>query len=89
VIRWVQAWTPAITFCVPLALDLANHERGRHETHRYAFYVVRVCVSHSTITRSLVMRMEETGLNEDCKSFRVRNSSGSSAPSREVGLTVI
>jgi len=38
--RWIDAWSPAIAFCSPVALDLVNHERGRHETHRYGSYVV-------------------------------------------------
>jgi len=33
--RWVNAWSPAISKCLPVALDLANHEWGRHETHAY------------------------------------------------------
>ena len=41
VVRWMEAWTPAIMYCSPLALDLANHERGRHETHRYPSYAVQ------------------------------------------------
>jgi len=31
--RWVKAWTPVVSTCLPIALDLANHEWGRHETH--------------------------------------------------------
>ena len=31
----MNAWTPAITYCLPVALDLANHEWGRHDTHVY------------------------------------------------------
>ena len=34
--RWVNAWSPAMTTCLPIALDLANHPWGRHETHTYA-----------------------------------------------------
>jgi len=33
--RYMNAWTPAITYCLPVALDLANHEWGRHDTHVY------------------------------------------------------
>jgi len=34
--RWLDAWTPAIIHCLPVALDLANHEWGRHDTRSYA-----------------------------------------------------
>jgi len=37
--RWIQAWNPTIAFCSPLALDLANHEWGRHETHSLVMYM--------------------------------------------------
>ena len=33
--RWINAWSPTISKCLPIALDLANHEWGRHETHAY------------------------------------------------------
>lgn len=42
--RWIHAWSPAIFFCSPIALDLPNHEWGRHETHRYVPYAVQVCL---------------------------------------------
>ena len=35
---WVNAWTPAISYCLPLALDLANHKWGRHDTHAYVHF---------------------------------------------------
>jgi len=41
----------------------------------------------SITTKSLVMLMERTGLEEDCNSFRVRKSSRSSTSSRAVRLT--
>jgi len=31
--RWINVWSPVLTACSPVALDLANHEWGRHETH--------------------------------------------------------
>ena len=33
--RWINAWSLAITICLPTALDLVNHQWGRHETHTY------------------------------------------------------
>ena len=33
--RWINVWSPAMTACLPLALDLANHPWGRHKTHAY------------------------------------------------------
>ena len=33
--RYMNTWTHAITYCLPVALDLANYEWGRHETHVY------------------------------------------------------
>ena len=44
IVRWMDAWNPAIAFCSPIALDLANHKWGRHDTHRYVLYVVQVRV---------------------------------------------
>ena len=34
--RWINAWIPTLSLCVPLALDLANNEDGYHDTHAYA-----------------------------------------------------
>jgi len=83
--RWIHAWSPAIGLCSPLALDLANHERGRHDTHRYVSYAVLVHLFRPNVipTNSLVMFMEPTGLDEDCQLYRVRNSPSCSAPSCE------
>ena len=43
----MNAWAPAILNCLPLALDLANHEWGRHDTHAYVplrfDFQARVC----------------------------------------------
>jgi len=61
VTRWINAWARAIYRCVPTALDLVNHEWGCHDTHRYV-----------SLRSSLIMRTEPTGLDEDCKLFRVR-----------------
>ena len=33
--RWINAWSLALTACSPIALDLANHQWDRHETHTY------------------------------------------------------
>lgn len=33
--RWINVWSPVITMCLPTALDLVNHQWGRHETHTY------------------------------------------------------
>ena len=33
--RWISVWSPAMSACLPIALDLANHEWGRHRTHAY------------------------------------------------------
>jgi len=36
VTRWINAWSRAIFWCAPTALDLGDHEWGHHDTHRYA-----------------------------------------------------
>lgn len=33
--RWINAWSLAMTACLPIALDIPNHQQGRHETHTY------------------------------------------------------
>ena len=70
---WMNAWTPAISYCLPLALDLANHEWGRHDTHAYVPSSMgsKFAFSDSIPTRSLVMFMEDTGLDGDHQSHRV------------------
>jgi len=35
--RWLNAWSMAIAYCSPIALDLANHEWGYHDTHGLVF----------------------------------------------------
>jgi len=40
--RWMNVWADTITCCSPAALDLANHEWGRHDTHRYVLSAVLV-----------------------------------------------
>ena len=71
----MSTWTPAISYCLPLALDLANHEWGRHDTHAYVLYALsfKFVFSYSIPTRSLVLIMEDTGLKEDHQSHRVGN----------------
>ena len=81
--RWVTAWTPSIVYCLALALDLANHEWGRHDTHVYApttLYFMFV-FPDLTLTRSLVIFMEPTGLGEGYQSFRVGKLRAYSNPS--------
>ena len=70
---WINAWTPAITHCLPLALDLANHEWGRHDTHAYvpSAHASEFASTDSTPTRSLVISTEHTGLRGDHESYRV------------------
>jgi len=36
--RWVNAWYFVMVMCVPVALDLANHEWGHHDTHVYVSF---------------------------------------------------
>ena len=69
----MNAWTPAISYCLPLALDLANHEWGRHSTHAYVPSTMGsgLVFSDSIPMRSLVMFMEHTGLDGDHQSHRV------------------
>ena len=71
--RWVNAWTPTIYSCLPMALDLANNEYGRHETHAYVPSVPysKFTVSEPTPSRSLVMFMDHTGLDGDHQSYKV------------------
>ena len=70
---WMNAWASTISCCLSVALDLANHEWGRHETHAYvpsapsSMFVF----SDSTPTRSLIMFMEHTGLDSDHELYRV------------------
>ena len=72
--RWIDAWAPVIRGCLPIALDLTNHEWGRHDTHAYVpSLVFKSALSDSTPTKSLIMFMEPTGLEEDHQSFMVRN----------------
>ena len=33
--RWINAWSPSMTECLFIALDLANHQWGLHETHTH------------------------------------------------------
>lgn len=83
--RWTNAWTVTITYCYPLALDLPNHGWGHHDTHWYVSYPIRVRVFLTRFLReSLVMRMESTGLDQDCELFRVRKRSRDSVPSGEI-----
>jgi len=73
--RWINAWSRGILWCVPTTLDLANHEWGHHDTHRCApFDWFKFTLPDLIPTRSLVMDMELTGLDEDCRLFRVRKS---------------
>ena len=71
--RWTDAWASTITYCLPVALDLANHEWGRHETHLYVPSALgsKFVFSDPTLTRSLVMSMEHTGLDADHELYRV------------------
>ena len=71
---WMNAWSPAIICCFPLALDLANHEWGRHDTHTYVPSGLgpESMPSDSILTRSLVIFTENTGLDGDHRSHRVR-----------------
>ena len=72
--RWIDAWTPAIRSCLPIALDLANHDWGRHDTHGYVPSpgFKKFASSDPTPTRSLIMFMEPTGMEEHHTSFMVR-----------------
>jgi len=69
----MNAWTPAIAYWLPVALDLANHEWGRHDTHLYVFSApgFKFAFSDSTSTKSLLMRLEYTGLDADHELYRV------------------
>ena len=49
--RWVNAWSNTISCCTPIALDLANHEWGRHDTHTY--------VPHALLSRFLIQSRRE------------------------------
>ena len=73
--RYMIAWTPAIMYCLPVALDLANHEWGRHDTHVYvrpsALGSKFDAFSNSASTRSLLIRAEHTGLDADHELYRV------------------
>ena len=71
--RWTNAWASTITHCLSVALDLANHEWGRHETHVYVPSALgsESMFSDSTPTRSLVMFVEHTGLDGDHELYRV------------------
>ena len=40
---WMNIWTNTIAACAPIALDLANHEWGYHDTHRCVLSAVPVC----------------------------------------------
>jgi len=31
--RWINAWSTAMTECLSIALDMVNHQWGRHDTH--------------------------------------------------------
>ena len=42
--RWTNVWIPIVSCCSLIALDLANHEWGRHETHAYVSSAVQACV---------------------------------------------
>ena len=33
--RWIEAWASVIITCLSIALDLANHQWDRHDTHLY------------------------------------------------------
>lgn len=79
--RWFNAWAPAIAWCLPIAMDLANHEWGHHETHAYVAFppalVVKFMPSDSISTRSLVMAIEHAGISDegnDGQLFHVRRS---------------
>ena len=71
--RYMNAWTPAITYCLPMALDLANHEWGRHNTHLYVLSAVgsEFVFSNSNPNISLLIRVEHTGLDADHELYRV------------------
>jgi len=71
--QWMNAWIPTISYCLPMALDLANHEWGRHDTHAYVISILGLGFAYSdtTATISLVMFVESTGLSEAHQSFRV------------------
>ena len=43
--RWINAWASTISYCLAAALDLANHEWGRHDTH---VYVSLLCAPSSS-----------------------------------------
>ena len=70
---WMNAWTPVISYCLPLALDLANHDFGRHDTHAYVPSTMgsKSAFPDSIPTRSLLMFLEHTGLNGVHQSYRV------------------
>jgi len=87
VARWMDTWSPTIALCSPIALDLANHKWGRHDTHRYVPYTrdsSSRLLTYPILTRSLVMFMERTDLDGDSQSFRVRKLSHGLALWREV-----
>ena len=71
--RYMNAWTPAITYCLPVALDLANHEWGRHDTHVYALSDLgsKFLCSDLALTSSLLLLVEYTGLDVDHELYRV------------------
>ena len=71
--RWIKAWSPSISYCLPLALDLANHEWGRHDTHAYVPSALgfKFVLSDPIPMRSLVMFMDPTDMGEGYQSFRV------------------
>ena len=47
--RWMNAWYPAVVVCAPIALDLANHEWGHHDTHTYVPFDVNSQIAHFLI----------------------------------------
>jgi len=71
--RYMNAWTPAITYWLPVALDLANHEWGHHDSHVYVLSALgyTFAFSDSITTRSLVLIVEHTGLDADHELYRV------------------
>jgi len=74
--RWINAWSPAIAKCLPIALDLANHGWGRHETHAYVPSSVdgKFHTADSISKRSLVITIERRAHNDgngDAQLFRV------------------
>jgi len=53
--RWVGAWASAIITCLSIALDLANHQWDRHESHVYVHL-------SATINRLLLIRIRRKAL---------------------------